>query len=116
MVSKSINSDTTSTSGHCSLFCSVSFHCLADSCITSAITAIFLVCHKFQIVNAVICFVLVLMIDLHTLWNNTFMSHIDKPMNSHVLFDSLIIAHINLSRDFTTQALNPCNIFARFIS
>ena len=36
------------------------------------------------------------MIDLHTLWNSTYMSHIDEPMNSHVLFDSLIIAHINL--------------------
>ena len=96
MVSKSINSDTTSTSGHCSLFCSVSFHGFADSCVTSTITAIFLVCHKFQIVNAVVGFVFVLVIDLHTLWNCTFMCHVNKPMHSHVLFDSLIIKHIDL--------------------
>jgi len=37
VIPEGINSDTTSTSGHCTLFCSVSFHCLADSCITSAI-------------------------------------------------------------------------------
>ena len=60
------------------------------------ITAIFLVCHKFQIVNAIIRFVFVLMIDLHTLWNCTFMCHVNKPMHSHVLFDSLIIKHIDL--------------------
>lgn len=64
MVSKSINSDTTSTSSHCSLFC-----------------------------NAVVYFVLVIMIYLHTLWNNTYMSHIDKPMNSHVFFVLTADAH-----------------------
>ncbi len=45
------------------------------------------------------------MIDLHTLWNNTFMSHINKPVNSHVLFDTLIIAHINLFISSLCKAL-----------
>lgn len=96
LIPVSVISDTTSTSGHCTLFCSVSFHGFTDSCVASAIAAIFLVCHKFQIADTVICFVLVLMIDLHTLWNSTYMSHINEPVNSHVLFDSLIITHINL--------------------
>lgn len=59
MVSKSINSDTISA-GHRT----IQPFGLADSLIPCAIVAIFLLCHKFQILNAVILFVLVLMIHL----------------------------------------------------
>ena len=36
------------------------------------------------------------MINLQTIGNSTYMSHIDKPVYFHVLFDSHIVIYINL--------------------
>ncbi len=48
-------------------------------------------CDNFKILNTVICFVLVLMIDLHTLWNRTNMSHIHQAMNQSLFILIFII-------------------------
>ena len=90
MVSKSINSDTTST-GHRLIH---SF-CSADSCISTSIIAIFLICHKFQIFNAVVFFILVLMIDLQAFGNRSLMSHKHKSMHKHIFLLTFIIVDSN---------------------
>lgn len=99
MVSKSINSDTTSTSGHLSLFLPVPFNAFAPSNGSTSIMNILFWCDNFKILNTVICFVLVLMIDLHTLWNRTNMSHAEiKRIESRSGELTLVMKHAGTYR------------------